>query len=201
MEWDTPIGPAIACGGDALIRVTAFEHVGGYNPLVIAGEEPEMCVRLRQAGWTIWRIDAEMTLHDAAITRLGQWWKRNVRSGHAYAEGNFLHGAPPEHFRRSEVKSIEKWVIFPIFFAAAGVGVIGAFAPKWCFFGILPILLYPAQAIRIARQRTARGIPAKDALLYGISVVLGKFPQWIGVCRFRSRLERGERSAIIEYKN
>jgi hypothetical protein len=31
-----------------------------------AGEEPELCVRLRRRGWRILRLDAEMTRHDAA---------------------------------------------------------------------------------------------------------------------------------------
>jgi hypothetical protein len=63
---------------------------------LIAGEEPELCVRLRAAGWQIWCLDAEMTLHDAAMTRFGQFWKRARRAGHAYAEGAAMHGAPPE---------------------------------------------------------------------------------------------------------
>ncbi|HRK31144.1 MAG TPA: glycosyltransferase family A protein [Tepidisphaeraceae bacterium] len=109
LEWNTPIGRAKSCGGDALMRVTAFQQAGGYNDAVIAGEEPELCVRLRKAGFEIHRIDAEMTLHDAAMTRFGQWWKRNVRAGHAYAEGFDMHGAPPENFRRKEVVSNYVW--------------------------------------------------------------------------------------------
>ena len=62
LEWDTPVGEARACGGDALMRVTALQQAGGYNEAVIAGEEPELCVRLRQCGWKVWRIEAEMTL-------------------------------------------------------------------------------------------------------------------------------------------
>ena len=109
MEWDTPVGVARSCGGDALIRSSAFRQVGGYNPSLIAGEEPEMCVRLRATGWVIRRVDAEMTLHDAAMTRFAQWWKRNVRAGHAFAEGYALHGAPPERFRQREVRSNYAW--------------------------------------------------------------------------------------------
>jgi GT2 family glycosyltransferase len=109
MEWATPLGNVKSSGGDALIRRAAFEQVKGYNPNVIAGEEPEMCVRLRAAGWEIWRIDAEMTLHDAAMTRFGQWWKRNVRAGHAYAENYWRHGAPPEQFNRQNVLSNYVW--------------------------------------------------------------------------------------------
>ena len=73
-EWDTPVGEALACGGDALVRVDALRAVEGYREDLIAGEEPELCLRLRQAGWRIWRLDAEMTAHDAQITRFGQWW-------------------------------------------------------------------------------------------------------------------------------
>lgn len=109
MEWNTPVGKALSSGGDALILRKAFEEVGGYNPAVIAGEEPEMCVRLRARGYEIWRIDAEMTLHDAAMTRFGQWWKRTIRGGHAYAEGYHRHGAPLERFNRREVISNYVW--------------------------------------------------------------------------------------------
>ena len=109
-EWDTPVGDAKACGGDALIRLAAFGEVGGYDDRLIAGEEPELCVRLRRACWRVLRIDADMTLHDAAMTRLAQWWKRAKRAGHAYAEGAALHGAPPErHWVRETRPGVFRW--------------------------------------------------------------------------------------------
>ena len=200
MEWDTPIGIAKACGGDALIRASAFLEVGGYDVTVIAGEEPEMCVRLREKGWTIHRIDAEMTLHDAAITHFSQWWKRNVRSGHAYAQGNFMHGAAPEFFRQTEVRGIEKWAIFPILFVLVAVGLIAAVSPHWCFLGLLLLALYPLLAVKIARQRMNRGTSLAVSFLYGCSVAIGKFPQWQGIQKFRYTQRKGQRSAIIEYK-
>ena len=92
-EWNTPIGEATACGGDALIRTEAFLAAGGYRDDLIAGEEPELCLRLRRLGWSVWRLDEEMTLHDAAMTRFSQWWIRTRRAGHAFAEGAWLHGA------------------------------------------------------------------------------------------------------------
>ena len=52
-EWDTPIGQALACGGDALMRFAAVRAVGGYNPALIAGEEPDLCLRLRAAGFDL----------------------------------------------------------------------------------------------------------------------------------------------------
>ena len=87
IEWNTPVGEAKACGGDALMRIKALQAVNGYRESLIAGEEPELCVRLRKLGWKIWRINADMTKHDANITQFKQWWKRSVRAGYAFAEG------------------------------------------------------------------------------------------------------------------
>jgi GT2 family glycosyltransferase len=111
IEWNTPVGVAQSCGGDALIRREAFEQVKGYNPSIIAGEEPDMCFRLRTLGHGIHRIDQEMTLHDAAMTRFSQWWKRNYRAGHAFAEGNWRHSAPPEFFWKKNVRSNFLWAM------------------------------------------------------------------------------------------
>ena len=42
-EWNVPIGYVASCGGDALFRLAALSAVGGYNPDLIAGEEPDLC--------------------------------------------------------------------------------------------------------------------------------------------------------------
>ena len=115
LEWNTAIGPAKACGGDALMRADAFEQVSGYREDMIAGEEPEMCLRLRRAGWQIWRLDAEMTRHDAAILHFSQWWRRHVRSGYAFAQGAYLHGRTAEHHWVWETLRALIWgVILPV---------------------------------------------------------------------------------------
>jgi glycosyltransferase involved in cell wall biosynthesis len=85
-EWDTPVGLTDATGGDAMFRREALDEVGGYDVTLIAGEEPEMCRRMASKGYRFRRIDAEMTLHDADMHHFSQWWKRNVRAGHAFAE-------------------------------------------------------------------------------------------------------------------
>lgn len=182
-EWDTPIGKALACGGDALFRTSAFVSAGGYNPSLIAGEEPELCVRLRAAGWEIWRLDAEMTLHDAAMTRFSQWWKRMRRGGHAFAEGAALHGAPPErHFVR-ETRSAVLWGgVLPI------VALLGAAVTPWA---LLLILALPLQALRLARYM---------GFTRASFIVIGKFPEAMGVAEYWLRRLTGRRARLIEYK-
>ena len=72
-EWNEPVGESPGCGGDALFRVEALRQVNFYNASMIAGEDTEMSMRLRKRGWRLKRIDAEMSLHDAAILRFAQW--------------------------------------------------------------------------------------------------------------------------------
>lgn len=91
-EWNTPVGIAPTTGGDALFRLKPFLTVGGFSDELIAGEEPDLCHRLRQSGWQIRRIDRDMTIHDAAMTHFRQWWQRNRRSGYATAEALVRRG-------------------------------------------------------------------------------------------------------------
>ena len=95
-----------------MMRVNAFEAVDGFRDDLIAGEEPELCVRLRAAGWRIFRLDHPMTLHDAAMTRFGQWWRRIQRSGYAFAQGVYLHGASPERYRVWEARRAWLWAVW-----------------------------------------------------------------------------------------
>jgi glycosyltransferase involved in cell wall biosynthesis len=193
IEWDTPIGEARYCGGDAMIRVEAFKQAGGYNPKLIAGEEPDLAVRIRQHGWRILRIDAEMTLHDMAMTRFSQWWRRNIRSGFAFAEGAALHGKPPERHWAGHVRSIIFWaMLVPL--------VIVVLAWPTHGMSLLLALVYPLQVIRVARHYKKAGLPTNIVWIYSGACVLGRFPNAIGAVRYWVARMIGRRQAIIEYK-
>lgn len=188
-EWNTPVGQARACGGDALMRRTAFEAAGGFRDDLIAGEEPELCVRLRAAGWQVWRIDAEMTLHDAAMTRFAQWWKRMRRGGFAAAAGAALHGAPPERHGVAQMRRALAWGL-----ALPTAALAGSLVAPWA---LILLAAYPAQVIRLAlRKGGSRGDWEEAALL-----TLGKFPEAMGLLNHaRRRLRDDGRMALIEYK-
>lgn len=190
IEWDTPVGESKECGGDALMRAVAFESVKGYRDDLIAGEEPELCVRLRAAGWRVWRLDAEMTLHDAAMTRFGQWWKRALRGGYAAAQGVDLHGAPPERHNVGRSRSIWFWGL------GIPVAVLG-FALAWRGWVLALLLVYPLQVVRLAGRgrRTTRGNWWHAAFL-----VLGKFPELLGQMKFLLHRYMGGKPRLIEYK-
>ncbi|MEM8561230.1 MAG: glycosyltransferase [Pseudomonadota bacterium] len=202
-EWDTPIGQADACGGDSLMRVEAVEAVGGFDPTLIAGEEPELCLRLRRAGWTIHRLDTEMTLHDAAMTRFSQFAKRMVRSGWAYAEGADRYGKGPERYNVSEVRRIWLWsLIVPSTTTMLALGWLITGHGWLGILALLGIFTYPAMILKIARYRhKSFGDPWGSALAYGLFIKLGRPWQLKGMLDYRAHKACGGEAKIIEYKD
>lgn len=186
-EWDTATGEASACGGDAVMRVAALREVGSFDPTMIAGEEPELCRRLRVAEWRIMRLAVPMTIHDAAMTQVSQWWRRAVRSGFGYAQAchktlGDRHGAPL--YSRELARAIAWAGALPLL----AIGLAVAWHP-------LLLLLWPAatglQFLRMARREGA------DAAALA---TIGKYAELDGAIRYWSRALRGSTGGTIVYK-
>lgn len=194
LEWDTPVGEARSCGGDALFRLEAYEAAGGYNASVIAGEEPELCVRLRSQGYRVYRLDREMTWHDAAMTSMVQFWKRAKRAGHAYAQGAHMHGAPPE---RHNVRQTRSALIFGLFLPLIAIAL------SYWTLGLSLLLLFlllGVQWYRIRRHEIGRGRSKKHAGLLAGFIIIAKFAQAQGVLLYHWRRLTGKQATLIEYK-
>jgi GT2 family glycosyltransferase len=193
LEWDMPVGEIKGSHGDIMVRAEAFRQVKGFDTKVLVSEDYELCVRLRERGWILIRIDAEMTLHDMAMTQFRQWWWRSVRSGYGYADLVILHGkSPGQNFTR-DVRSMLFW----------GVGL-----PF-----IILILIWPSHGAslallsgylllyrRIRRYGASRGWSTRDAQLYAIWCILAKFPMVIGLIIYWFRRIARRPKQIIEYK-
>jgi GT2 family glycosyltransferase len=190
MDWYSPPGQVRSFGGDVMIRVDALERSGGYRDDLIAGEEPELCVRLRAEGWKIWRLPTHMTAHDANMTRFSQWWKRTTRTGFAYAEGAHLHGAPPERHWVRESRSGWAWGLGLPLLVLLGWALVGPWA-------LLGLLVYPLQVLRLALQERADF--ARSLVRAGF-LVLSKFPQVLGQLKYVANRWRGRQAKLIEYK-
>ena len=147
-------------------------------------------MRLRAKGWRIWRLDAEMTLHDAAMTRWRQWWMRSLRAGFAYAEGVRLHGAPPERHWVREWRSAWVWGAALPMALAAGVAAFGLVAA-------LGLLIYPLQVVRLALRMDGTRQQRWSRALF---LVLGKFPEAVGQTKSWVVHARRQRAVLIEYK-
>lgn len=187
-EWNGPVGDILECGGDAMMRVGPLRAVGGYRPDLIAGEEPELCVRLRAAGWKIWRLAEEMTLHDAAMSRWSQWWQRSKRAGHAFAEVSWIHRHSPHGIWKRSVRSALIWGgAFP-----AGIVLLSLKDPRFAALA----LVYPMQIARMA----LRSGGSADDWRFASFTVLGKIPEVAGILRYHLSRILGRRKTLIEYK-
>jgi GT2 family glycosyltransferase len=192
-EWDRPVGETRACGGIAMMRISAVRQVGGFREDLISGEEPELCLRLRRAQWKIIRLADEMGWHDAAMERFGQWWRRSVRAGHGIAQGVWLHGRGEERFCRRELASVGMW-------GAAIPGAALAAAPLTYGASLLMMGVYPVQWARILRKERRRGRNPRDARLTATFMLLGKLAQLQGVLQFAGSVARRRAPKLIEYK-
>ncbi|MGP0087123.1 MAG: glycosyltransferase [Steroidobacteraceae bacterium] len=190
IEWDTPIGEAKACGGDALMRTDAFEQVHGFRGDVIAAEDTELCVRLRAAGWRIWRLEAEMTVHDAAMTRIDQWWRRALRCGYAFAQVAYLHGSTPE--RQFVWESRRAWLWG--FCVPVACLLVGLTLGPW---GWAAWLIYPLQMLRQTMRNPG---PLNDRALVAMFHLLARFPEVFGQIKFARDRLLGRQAKLIEYK-
>lgn len=175
-EWNTPVGRTLACGGDALMRVDAFEQVGGFRSALIAGEEPDLCTRLREAGWEIWRLDAPMTRHDAAIHSLSQWMGRAARSGYGYAQVWSASRNSSDRPYGREMASAFAWVAL----IPAAILFVALVARQ-------PLLLLAIPAVsvlQIARIAARKGIGSAFSWKYASLMMFAKLGEAKGILKY-----------------
>lgn len=181
LEWNGPVGEIQACGGIALMRLGAFLEVGGFDPTLRAGEEPELCLRLRRADWKLLRLDAEMARHDIAITRFAQWWRRAVRFGHGSLDAAIRGGRSDAGLER-QIRSTRIWTLgwlatLPL------AGALGARlgGPGLASLMVGTLAIAPGlQAIRIAARARNQLPDTPTALAYGILIMISKWAELTG---------------------
>jgi cellulose synthase/poly-beta-1,6-N-acetylglucosamine synthase-like glycosyltransferase len=198
LDWIYPPGVSEFCGGDALVRRRVLEEVGGFDERLIAGEEPEMCQRIRSRGYTILHIDRPMTAHDLAMTRWSQYWRRALRAGYAYAEIS----------DRSTESGLQLWRTESrhnlghggLLLATTGGGLLGTLALR----SLIPMTLVAA-GILLLGLRTERRVRWKSGdfttrLLYGLHSHLQQIPILFGQLRYWRDRRNGRVGSLIDYK-
>ncbi|MFP7569257.1 glycosyltransferase [Marivita sp. S2033] len=188
-EWKRPVGEIEACGGNMMVRITAYQAVGGFNPEVIAAEDDEFCTRLRKAGWRLIRIASAMSHHDGNATRFSQWWKRAERTGHGFAQVGHLH---PDYFVLERRRGWFFGLLLPL------IAVFGAFLSLWV--PLLVLAIYALSYIKTMRGLESEGLPSDEARHHSVFLTLSKLPNMIGMIRYHWRRISRAQMRIIEYK-
>lgn len=185
MEWDHPAGDVATTGGIALIRASAFQDAGGFDGAVPAGEELELATRLRQLGYRIVRLDADMARHDIDMQSFLQWWRRTVRGGHSSAEAAYREGFGDSSKLREVLSVCAYGGALPAAATALALPTLGASLSLYAS--------YPLLWLRVRDWRRNRGDSPDDAALYASATLVGKFANAVGVARFGWRVLRGKR--------
>ena len=200
-EWNVATGIVDSSGGNVLFRSAALLEVGPYCEEIIAGEEPDLCLRLGQQGWKIARILPDMAEHDAAITSIRQWWLRAVRAGHAYAEHVWIHRSDAFHSWKIQLLRILLWgIALPIAAVSALVGIMLHYIAGITMLAFI-LTLYTFQFSRLLWRSRKGGYSWRDAPKVAGLTLLGKLAEARGVMKFALRKIFGEASRIIEYKS
>jgi glycosyltransferase involved in cell wall biosynthesis len=198
LDWIYPPGESEFCGGDALMRREALEEAGGYDETLIAGEEPEMCRRLRGKRYRILHIDTPMTGHDLAITRWPQYWKRALRAGYAYAQVSerFRGTGDPfwESDRRRNVIRGSFWLALPFAAFAAAMAMRSGW-PVYAALGLIAAL-----TLRSAWRARWKSSGPGTLILYGLHSHLQQVPILLGQWQFARDRRKGLQRGLIDYK-
>jgi glycosyltransferase involved in cell wall biosynthesis len=202
IEWDTPIGETKACGGIALMRVATFLAVGGFNLTVTAGEEPELCQRLRHEGWLIVRIDADMAWHDSAILKYRQWWLRTIRSGYGGLDVTMRFRRGRDGLFMKQIRSARLWAVGWPLLVIAGGGLgwhAGGPIVGLMIAGLLALTL-PLQVLRLMRKIRSRVESPRVALAYGVLMMAAKWGHLLGQIFYLHDRVQGHHARLIEHK-
>ena len=197
LDWIYPPGDSAFCGGDALFRRSALSACDGFDATLIAGEEPELCARLRARGYRISHIDEPMSLHDLAMTEWRQYWRRAERAGHAYAEisarfADREEGLWQRDAQRNRLHGAALITGLIILLAAlvSGNFIIAAGA----------VTLAIAMCFRSAWRARWKTDSISTLVLYGIHSHFQQIPILWGQLVWRKMARQGHRRGLIEYK-
>ncbi len=212
LEWDRPVGEEKSCGGNAMMRVEALRKVGGFDPGLIAGEEPELCARMRAQGYRIWRLADEMAWHDIAMMSSLQWMTRAKRHGHAILEVSLFKTTASRMLFKSQIRSalvwgLFAWLVLLCSFAGTLAGSIlrsAGMRSAWymclAILVLMPIVFY-LQGRRLRDMARRRGLSESEARDYARLLQWSKVYQVLGMLEFLWRRLRKKEARIIDYRS
>jgi glycosyltransferase involved in cell wall biosynthesis len=199
LEWNfAGAGEVDSVGGIFMIRRLAFDGVGGFDPTLAAGEEPELCQRLVREGWRLVKLDHDMAFHDLAMTRFGQWWRRMVRNGYGCMDVASRFGMAKFAKITLRARVWTTWLAFLLVLCAL-LGSTG-YSPAILLAISLTFSVLPAQLLRIALRTWRKGNPLGTSLAYAYFTVISFLPQIAGQFLYCADRLRSRSFRLVEYK-
>ena len=192
MEWNTTPGECDSFGGDVLIRRTALEASGGYDEVLVGGEDPELSWRICSNGWKILMIDAVMTSHDLAMLKTSQYLKRSFRSGYGFAAVRDRVSSSGSSFWKADQRRIIVKGGGFLFFSVAGISFLvfqqnyTGFSCSILSFMTASALLLSPRLFKVDKFMLENKLNRSEAKKYAWHCSLVVIPQLFGILRYYS---------------
>lgn len=192
LDWIYPAGWTDYCGGIAIMRRSVLLAVNGFDEHLVAGEEPELCRRIRGAGFRILHNDAFMAGHDLAMMHFSQYWRRGVRSGYAYAQVATRYAGTADPFWSAEAKRNRAQGFIYVIAPLLAVVLSASLLSFWPVLALLlgAVLIVVRTAARAAHRSSRLGL----RLLYSLHSHFVQIPIFFGQAGFLWK-HKGDKAA------
>lgn len=191
LEWNGKPGLADCFGGDVMVRREVLELTGGYDEMLVGGEDPELSQRVRMGGWSILHLDCVMTRHDLAMSRPGQYWRRAYRSGYGFAAVVDRHRNNRDAFWHREIQRIVirgggslTLMLFSLVLLTCSVFATVFVALSLFLLCLSQLLLFFPRLFRVEYFAGEKNLATKQAKLYAWHCSVVVVPQFAGVVRY-----------------
>jgi len=179
IEWQYKTGLCSYFGGNVLVRRETLKEVGGFDVKLVAGEEPDLSVRMRRVGWKLLRLNENMTTHDINMSTFRQYFNRSARSGYAYAQVGL-------RYARSSTKLWLRELLRPLI-RFSGVCVflsLGYVADQFVLGFVISLCLLLKPFTRFNEIKKRHSLSNKDTFAYISHLCFVAFPQCIGILSY-----------------
>lgn len=175
IDWNPSFGEVEAFGGDVLIKRPILSKLGGYDEVLVGGEDPEFSRRILKDCYKIIRLDIPMTKHDIDMHTFKQYFKRGYRTGYGYAAVNKKH---PE-FWNHEIRRI---------LIRGGFSFIFLFLIPYnsIFIIFLFLTLFRPRLSLVKYFERNLNLDRESAKLYSLHASIIIIPEFLGLIRFYS---------------
>lgn len=198
LDWLYPAGRTLYFGGDVLVRRQALADVQGFDPTLKAGEEPELCARLRARGWQIEHLDEPMTRHDLGVRSFRAYALRCYRSGIAYAEvADRMRQMGDRLWQREATRDLVHGALYALF------PILAMLAFAWDASAGLALLCTAALVILRSAWRCRWRAPGDVGLClqYAVHSHIQKLPAFAGQMAWRRARRQHRDIGLVEYKD
>jgi len=107
-------------GGAAMYRRSILEQVGTFNPYLFADEEPELCLRIRHAGFIVFQLDHPIAFHYSVTFHTLSNYLDKRRNKFFYGYGQNMRNFFGSRLLLSYLKE-RGWAIAPAILIGAGI--------------------------------------------------------------------------------